>query len=88
MLKIIAYRSWMVVPVLLLVMLISVIQTAAGKSIVGNFADGYESGKEHGKNDLSSGNEHNSKCPPNDSLSWCSGYKIGYEAGWGSAGLF
>ena len=28
------------------------------------------------------GNSHNSKCPPNDSLTWCAGYKVGYEVGW------
>jgi hypothetical protein len=87
MLKIIAYLCWIVVPIILSILLIPVIQTAARKSIVGNYADGYELGKEHGKNDLRSGNQHNSQCPPNESLFWCAGYRIGYEAGWGAAEL-
>lgn len=58
---------------------------ADGDSMVGNYADGYELGKENGRDDYRSGNYHNSKCPPNDSFSWCAGYKIGYEAGWGAA---
>ena len=65
------------------ILLLSVVGNYAdGGSIVGNYAEGYELGKEYGKNDYRSGNYHNSKCPPNDSLSWCTGYKIGYEAGW------
>ena len=53
-----------------------------GGSIVGGYADGYELGKERGIDDWRSGNPHNSKCPPNDSLAFCTGYKVGYEAGW------
>jgi hypothetical protein len=56
-----------------------------GNSIVGNYAEGYELGKDNGSNDYRAGNSHNSKCPPNDSLSWCTGYKIGYEVGWAAA---
>jgi hypothetical protein len=26
--------------------------------------------------------QHNTKCPPNDSSSWCAGYKAGYEINW------
>lgn len=52
-----------------------------------SFGDLLSARKEHGKNDLRSGSEYTSKCPPNDSLSWCSGYKVGYEAGWGAAGV-
>jgi hypothetical protein len=43
----------------------------AAESIVATYADGYDRGKEKGKNDSKSGNAHNSKCLPNDSLSWC-----------------
>lgn len=54
-------------------------------SIVGCYADGYEFGKRAGEYDVSNGNDHSSKCSPNDSLSWCTGYKLGYEAGYLSA---
>lgn len=56
-----------------------------GGSIVGSYADGYELGKNNGRDDYRSGNSHDSKCPPNDSLAWCAGYKVGYEAGWFAA---
>jgi hypothetical protein len=26
--------------------------------------------------------QHDTKCPPNDSSSWCAGYKAGYEINW------
>jgi hypothetical protein len=26
--------------------------------------------------------KHDTKCPPNDSSSWCAGYKVGYEINW------
>jgi hypothetical protein len=51
-------------------------------SIVGCYADGYELGKEAGAEDVREGRVHDSKCPPNDSLSFCTGYKTGYEVGW------
>lgn len=50
---------------------------SGGRSIVGSYADGYELGKVNGRDDYRSGNSHDSKCPP-----WCTGYKVGYEAGW------
>jgi hypothetical protein len=59
-----------------------IVASSSGKSIVGNYADGYEAGKAQGRDDNRNGIAHNSKCPPNDSLSWCAGYKIGYSAGW------
>jgi hypothetical protein len=51
-----------------------------GGSIAGSYADGYEPGKVSGRDDYRSGSSHNSICHPNDSLAWCTGYKIGYEA--------
>jgi hypothetical protein len=45
-------------------------------------ANGYELGKEAGAEDAREGRNHDSKCPPNDSLSFCTGYKAGYEVGW------
>lgn len=42
-------------------------------SIVGNYADGYDEGKDAGADDRMNGQEHNSTCPPNDSLSFCTG---------------
>src|SRR5688500_8964891 len=51
-------------------------------SIVGCYADGYELGKEAGAEDVREGRQHGSECPPNDSLSFCTGYKAGYEVGW------
>jgi hypothetical protein len=44
-------------------------------SIVGCYADGYELGKEAGAEDAREGRDHDSKCPPNDILSFCTGYK-------------
>jgi hypothetical protein len=64
---------------------LSIQEQAQASSIVGNFADGYEEGKDAGANDAFDDNEHDSQCPPNDSLSWCAGYKTGYEAGYLSA---
>jgi hypothetical protein len=60
-----------------------------GRSIVGNYADGYERGKEQGKNDYRSGNQHDNSCPIDflDHVSYCTGYKVGYEAGWGASKL-
>ena len=55
------------------------------ESIVGCYASGYEAGKEAGAEDWRAGRDHDSKCPPNDSLSFCTGYKVGYEVGWGAA---
>jgi hypothetical protein len=37
------------------------------------------------KNLYEEGTGHDSKCPPNDSLSYCAGYKPRYEAGWVAA---
>jgi hypothetical protein len=51
-------------------------------SIVGCYADGYDLGKVAGAEDVREGRDHDSKCPPNDSLSFCTGYKAGYEVGW------
>ena len=42
---------------------------------------------DNGSNDYRAGNSHNSKCPPNDSLTWCAGYKVGYEVGWAAAAV-
>ena len=57
-----------------------------GRSFVGSYADGYEVGKPEGLDDWNSRNQHDSKCPPNDSLLWCGGYKVGYELGWSAGG--
>jgi hypothetical protein len=57
----------------------------ASKSVVGNYANGYDLGKENGRDDYREYYQHNSTCPPNDSLSWCTGYKIGYEVGWAAS---
>ena len=57
-------------------------QQVYAESFIGNYADGYDLGKTNGENDFKSSNEHDSKCPENDSLVWCAGYKTGYEKGW------
>ncbi len=44
-------------------------------------------GKENGSDDYQSGRSHDSQCPPNDSLSWCAGYKLGYLDGYRSANV-
>jgi hypothetical protein len=46
---------------------------------------GYELGKKNGQEAYEEGTGHDSKCQPNDSLSYCAGYKAGYEAGWVAA---
>ena len=58
-------------------------QQGAGNSIAGRYAKGYELGKENGKNAYQSGNQHDNSCPIGfwNNISYCSGYKIGYEAG-------
>ncbi|MGB7661942.1 MAG: hypothetical protein WBL67_04320 [Nitrososphaeraceae archaeon] len=38
--------------------------------------------KDNGSNDYRAGNSHNSKWLPNDSLTWCAGYKV---VGWAAA---
>ena len=57
-----------------------------GTSIVGDYAEGYELGKEYGADDRRENYSYDSKCPDNTGLSWCTGYKIGYEVGWTAAG--
>jgi hypothetical protein len=60
----------------------SVAMTVYGSgSIVGNYAEGYELGKEYGAEDYREGYSADSTCLSNDSLSWCTGYKVGYEVG-------
>jgi hypothetical protein len=62
-------------------------QARPGRSVAGNFGAGYDDGKAQGKNAYNSGNEHNNACPQDflDHISYCSGYKLGYEAGWGAS---
>lgn len=67
---------------LVTVTVLSIEEQARASSIVGNFADGYEEGKDSCASDALDDNGHNSKCPPNNSLTWCAGYKSGYEAGY------
>jgi hypothetical protein len=71
--------------ILLVVSLPLVFTNAEASSIVGTFADGYELGKKNGQEAYEEDTGHDSKCPPNDSLSYCAGYKAGYEAGWVAA---
>lgn len=59
----------------------------ASSSHIGRAGDGYEAGRAAGVDDRQEGKEHDSKCPPNDSLVWCASYKVGYEAGWFSSGV-
>jgi hypothetical protein len=54
-------------------------------SIVGEYARGYEDGKENGADDYYDGNNRDSRCPSGSGLSYCTGYKIGYNIGWGAA---
>jgi hypothetical protein len=61
---------------------ILIFTNAEASSIVGTFGDGYEQGKKNGQKAYEGDTGHKSKCPPNDSLSWCTGYNAGYEAGW------
>jgi hypothetical protein len=61
---------------------ILIFTNAEASSIVGTFGDRYELGKKNGQKAYEGDTGHNSKCPPNDSISYCAGYKAGYEAGW------
>jgi hypothetical protein len=56
------------------------------RSFIGTAADGYEEGRIEGYNDWNDRSKHNSQCPPNDSWTWCAGFKGGYEVGWSSGG--
>ena len=46
-----------------------------------------ETGKEQGKSDFNSGRQNDNSCPRDfwNNVSYCTGYKIGYEAGWGAS---
>jgi hypothetical protein len=61
---------------------LSIEEQAQAKSIIGNTADGYESGKEAGEYHSENGYSYDSECPENDSLAWCAGYKSGYFVGY------
>jgi len=72
------------IPILILLISVNPFgKTVYGRSIPGNFGDGYDDGKAQGKNDFDSGNQHNNACPRDfwSNISFCTGYKIGYEAG-------
>ena len=56
------------------------------RSFIGTAADGYEEGRQEGYNDWNDRSRHNSECPPNDSWTWCGGFKAGYEVGWSAGG--
>jgi len=61
---------------------LSIEQQAQADSYIGRFREGYNAGKEEGADDALGDNGHNSRCPPNDSLTWGAGYKAGYEVGY------
>jgi hypothetical protein len=61
-------------------------QDVNASSVIGSYADGYEDGKDQGVDDRLEGRNHDSKCPPNDSIAYCTGYKVGYEVGWIATG--
>jgi len=66
---------------------IQIRQAHAQSSIVGNYAAGYEQGKEDGKNAYRGGSSYDASCPREFStnMSFCTGYHVGYAAGWGAA---
>ena len=43
-----------------------------------SYADGYELGKERGKNDDRNNSGFDATCPDGSGLSYCAGYKVGY----------
>ncbi|MGA6989420.1 MAG: hypothetical protein WBX81_03325 [Nitrososphaeraceae archaeon] len=58
-----------------------------GDFIVGSYADGYELGKEHGKNDDRNNSGFDATCPDGSGLSYCAGYKIGYGISYGASNI-
>ncbi|MGH9952793.1 MAG: hypothetical protein ACRD5J_14305 [Nitrososphaeraceae archaeon] len=52
-----------------------------------NFDRGVNAGRSAGIDDAQDGRNSDSQCPPNDSLSWCAGYKLGYLDGYRSANV-
>lgn len=75
---------------IIFVMLAATTTTMTGiahASIIGDFGIGYQDGKNQAYNDWYQGNGEDSSCPRSgegDSLSYCSGYAIGYNGEWGA----
>jgi hypothetical protein len=54
-----------------------------GRSIAPIYREGYEVGREQGKEDQTGGNEHDDRCPPETGdILWCIGYEMGYNEGY------
>jgi hypothetical protein len=53
-------------------------------SIIGDFGIGYQAGKNQAYSDWNGGNSQNDSCPSGNSISYCSGYTVGYDAEWGT----
>ena len=64
------------------IMLVNINEEAQAKSYASNFADGYERGKDNRINDARNNNGRDPTCPPNGSMTWCIGYKAGYNVGY------
>jgi hypothetical protein len=57
---------------------------AVHASIIGDFGIGYQAGKNQAYSDWNGGYSQNDSRPSGYSLSYCSGYTVGYDAEWGT----
>jgi hypothetical protein len=57
---------------------------AVHASIIGDFGIGYQAGKDQAYSDWNGGYSQNDSCPSGNSISYCSGYTVGYDAEWGT----
>ena len=57
---------------------------AVHASIIGDFGIGYQAGKNQAYSDWNGGYSQNDSCPSGNSISYCSGYTVGYDAEWGT----
>jgi hypothetical protein len=48
-------------------------------SIIGDFGIGYQAGKNQAYSDWNGGYSQNDSCPSGNSISYCSGYRVGYD---------
>ena len=70
--------------VIILVIFCAQIQQVQAESVITRVGQGYDAGKEQGKEDYRDGNGHNDNCPPDVGIQYCTGYVIGYNIGYGA----
>lgn len=69
---------------LISITMLSVNEQVQARTIVGNYSDGYDTGKSQGRHDAENNNGYDSDCHngADGSLAWCAGYKVGYGVGY------